>query len=77
VFDVRAAHPAAAIVGVGGVTTAEDAVELVLAGANAVQVGTASFRDPRAPLKVLRGIERWCSRRGVRRLGELVGAAHG
>ncbi len=77
VFDVRAAHPGAAIVGVGGVATAEDAVELMLAGADAVQVGTATFYDPRAPLKVLRGIERWCSRQGVRRVRELVGAAHG
>ncbi len=77
VFDVRAAHPGAAIVGVGGVSTAEDAVELMLAGADAVQVGTATFYDPRAPLKVLHGMERWCSRRGVRRLRELVGTAHG
>ncbi len=77
VFDVRAAHPGAAIVGAGGVARAEDAVELVLAGADAVQVGTATFGDPRAPLRVLRGLERWCARRGVRRLGELVGAAHG
>ena len=77
VFDVRAAHPEAAIIGVGGISDAEDAIELVLAGADAVQVGTATFRDPRAPLKVLRGMERWCSRRGVRRLGELRGLAHG
>ncbi|MGH9080440.1 MAG: dihydroorotate dehydrogenase [Acidimicrobiales bacterium] len=77
VFDVREAHPTAAIIGVGGVTAAEDAVELVLAGANAVQVGTATFRDPRAPLNVVRGLERWCSSRGIRRLSELVGAAHG
>lgn len=77
VFDVRAAHPDAAIVGVGGVTSAEDAVELVLAGASAVQVGTATFRDPKAPRTVLRGIERWCARHGVRRFDELIGAAHG
>ncbi len=77
VFDVRAAHPAAAIIGVGGISAAEDAIELVLAGADAVQVGTATFRDPRAPVRVLRAIERWCSRRGVRGLGELRGAAHG
>jgi dihydroorotate dehydrogenase (NAD+) catalytic subunit len=77
VFDVRAAHPGAGIVGVGGVSTGDDAVELILAGANAVQVGTATFRDPRAPLKVLRGLERWCSGHGVRRVADLVGAAHG
>jgi dihydroorotate dehydrogenase (NAD+) catalytic subunit len=77
VFDVRAAHPDAVIIGVGGIAGAEDAVELVMAGADAVQVGTATFRDPRAPVKVLRGLERWCSRHGVRRLGDLRGAAHG
>jgi dihydroorotate dehydrogenase (NAD+) catalytic subunit len=77
VFDVHAAHPHAAIIGVGGVSCGEDAVELILAGADAVQVGTATFRDPRAPLTILRQLERWCSRRGVRRLDELKGAAHG
>ena len=48
------------IVGVGGVLTGRDAVELLLAGADAVQVGTATFRDPRAPWKVLRQLARWC-----------------
>ena len=50
VFDVRAAHPDATIIGVGGVMTGADAIELMMAGADAVQVGTATFRDPRAPL---------------------------
>ena len=77
VFDVHAAHPQAPIIGVGGVTTGADAIELMMAGASAVQVGTATFRDPRAPLTVLREIERWCQRRGVQRLSDLRGAAHG
>jgi dihydroorotate dehydrogenase (NAD+) catalytic subunit len=77
VFEVRAAFPGAAIVGVGGVSTAEDAVEFVMAGADAVQVGTATFLDPRAPVRVLRGLERWCAHHRVRRLGEIRGAAHG
>jgi dihydroorotate dehydrogenase (NAD+) catalytic subunit len=77
VFDVRAAHPDAAIIGVGGVMGGTDAVELIMAGADAVQVGTATFRDPRAPIKVLAELERWCSRNGVRRVSELKGAAHG
>jgi dihydroorotate dehydrogenase (NAD+) catalytic subunit len=77
VFDVHAAHPHAAIIGVGGVSCGEDAVELIMAGADAVQVGTATFRDPRAPLTILRQLERWCSLRGVRRLDELKGVAHG
>ncbi len=77
VFDVRAALPEAAIIGVGGVTTGEEAVELVMAGAAAVQVGTATFRDPRAPRRILEEMEAWCESRGVRRLSELRGVAHG
>ena len=76
VFDVRAAHPDAAIIGVGGVMRGEDAVELMMAGADAVQVGTATFRDPQAPIRVLGELEAWCGRHGVRRMDELRGAAH-
>ena len=75
VADVHAARPDAAIVGVGGVGTAEDAIELLLAGASAVQVGTATFRDPRASGRILRDIGAWCRRHGVRRLADLIGAA--
>ena len=53
VHDVHAAHPALPIIGVGGITSGWDARELLLAGASAVQVGTATFADPRAPVKVL------------------------
>ncbi|MGP8059175.1 MAG: dihydroorotate dehydrogenase [Acidimicrobiales bacterium] len=77
VFECRAAFPRAGIIGVGGVMGADDAVELLLAGADALQVGTATFRDPRAPWKVLDGIGRWCRRRGVRSLDEVIGGAHG
>ena len=77
VFDVRAAHPRAAIVGVGGIMRGIDAVELVMAGADAVQVGTATFRDPRAPRRVLSEVESWCAGHGVRRLRDLRGVAHG
>ncbi len=76
IYDVHAALPELPIVGVGGVVAAEHAVELLLAGASAVQVGTATFADPRAPALVLAGLGHWCRRHGVRRLGELVGAAH-
>jgi dihydroorotate dehydrogenase (NAD+) catalytic subunit len=70
VWECRAAFPDAAIVGVGGVSSGEDVVEFLLAGADAVQVGTATFRDPRAPWKVLRQLERWCAKRGTT-VGEL------
>jgi len=77
VWDCRLAFPDAAIIGVGGVSTGKDAVELLMAGADAVQVGTATFGDPRAPWKVLDGIERWCRAHRVAALRQLVGAAHG
>jgi dihydroorotate dehydrogenase (NAD+) catalytic subunit len=60
VWECRAAFPETLIIGVGGVGSGRDAVELLLAGADAVQVGTATFRDPRAPWKVQRQLARWC-----------------
>jgi dihydroorotate dehydrogenase (NAD+) catalytic subunit len=53
------------IIGMGGIMTGEDAVEFLLAGATAVAVGTATFRDPRAPLNVLDGLEAWIKKKGV------------
>jgi dihydroorotate dehydrogenase (NAD+) catalytic subunit len=76
VFDVHAAVPELTIIGVGGVSTGWDAVELILAGASAVQVGTANFVDPRAPLRVLREVVQWCANRGIGSVAELVGGAH-
>lgn len=77
VHDVRAAYPDAPIVGVGGVTTGSDAAELIAAGADAVQVGTATFADPRAPARVLDELTAWCLANGVGHLSELKGRAHG
>jgi dihydroorotate dehydrogenase (NAD+) catalytic subunit len=76
VFDVRVALPHVPIVGVGGISHAHDAIELLMAGANAVQVGTATFADPRAVTKVMRGMQRWAQRHGVRSWEEVSGAAH-
>jgi dihydroorotate dehydrogenase (NAD+) catalytic subunit len=76
VFECREAFPDAAIVGVGGVATGEHAVELLLAGANAIEVGTATFYDPRAPVRVIHQMRRWCDHHGVRRVQDLIGAAH-
>jgi dihydroorotate dehydrogenase (NAD+) catalytic subunit len=76
VHDVHAALPGVPIVGVGGVTSGVDAVELMLAGASAVQVGTATFADPRAPWRVLDELQRWCVAHGVVEVSELIGGAH-
>jgi dihydroorotate dehydrogenase (NAD+) catalytic subunit len=63
------------IIGCGGITTGEDAVEFLMAGASAVQVGTATFTNPRAALDVLEGIEAFMRKTGVENVGELIGAA--
>jgi dihydroorotate dehydrogenase (NAD+) catalytic subunit len=76
VHDCRAAFGDAGIVGVGGVTRGVDAVAMLMAGADAVEVGTATFRDPRAPARVLAGLVRWCRRNGVRDVRSLVSAVH-
>jgi dihydroorotate dehydrogenase (NAD+) catalytic subunit len=76
VYDVHAALPHLPIVGVGGVARGEDAIELLVAGASAVQVGTATFADPRAPAAVLGELEHWCRRHRVVTVRELIGDAH-
>jgi len=76
VFDVRAAHRDVPIIGAGGVSHVHDALELMMAGANAVQVGTATFADPRAVKKIQRDMVRWARRRGVGSWDEIVGSAH-
>jgi dihydroorotate dehydrogenase (NAD+) catalytic subunit len=62
------------IIGVGGIRAAEDAVQYFLAGASLIQIGTASFADPRTPVRVLSGLERWGSRHGCSTITEIVGA---
>ncbi len=77
VYECRAAFPTTPIVGVGGVSSGEDAVAMIMAGANAVEVGTATFANPRAPWIVQRGLDQWMQRHGVARVEELVGVVHG
>jgi len=62
------------IIGMGGIVTPEDAVEFMLAGAIAVQVGTASYADPRATEKLAKGLESWCRSHHVERVESLTGA---
>ena len=75
VWECRKALPTAPIVGVGGIERGVDAAEMLMAGADAVQVGTATFRDPRSPWRVGRQLARWCASHGVRSVSELRGAA--
>ncbi len=69
--------PRAPIVGVGGVRTGRDALELIAAGAGAVQVGTATFNDPSAPVRILDELTNLLQDKGFATFAELVGIAHG
>jgi dihydroorotate dehydrogenase (NAD+) catalytic subunit len=77
VWDVHRALPEVPIVGVGGVARGVDAVELLLAGASCVEVGTATFADPRACWRIQDELVAWCAERGVDSVAELTGAATG
>lgn len=77
VHDVAAARPEVPIVGVGGVLDAASAAELIVAGASAVQVGTATFADPAAPGSIAAELVDWCHDHEVRDVAELTGAIHG
>lgn len=74
VHDVARAYPGVAIIGTGGVTRGEDVVEMLLAGASAVGVGTVTFREPRAMLRILGELDAWCTAHGVLRVADLIGA---
>jgi dihydroorotate dehydrogenase (NAD+) catalytic subunit len=65
------------VIGCGGIACAHDALEFIMAGASAVQVGTASFADPHAALDILEGIERFMEKEGVKDIAELIGVARG
>ena len=62
------------IIGMGGIMTGEDAIEFILAGATAVSVGTATFHDPLASVKVVKGIEEYMQKYGIEDINELRGS---
>ena len=74
VHEVHRAFPHVPLIGQGGITSAADALELILAGASAVAVGTSNFVNPRSSLEVAEGIKAYMQRHGVGTLSELVGA---
>ncbi len=73
VWQVRRALPKIPLIGIGGIMTTEDAVEFMLCGADAVELGTVNYVRPRAPLEVIEGLKRYLSARGLKSLKELVG----
>ena len=63
------------IIGIGGIGTTEDALMFLMAGATAIQVGTANFYNHRAPLEIIAGLEAYCAEEGLESIEEIIGAA--
>jgi dihydroorotate dehydrogenase (NAD+) catalytic subunit len=76
IWQVREALPDVPIIGMGGVRTGQDALELILAGATLVSVGTTIFHDPSACIRIVRELEEELARRGLERLADAIGLAH-
>ena len=76
IWQVRKALPDVPIIGMGGVRTGRDALELILAGAAMVSIGTTIFHDPSACIRVLRELDEERARRGIERLTDVIGLAH-
>jgi dihydroorotate dehydrogenase (NAD+) catalytic subunit len=74
-YEVARALPGVSLIGAGGITSAEDALQYIMAGARAVEIGSASLIDPRTPVEVVAGLEEFLRREGVADVNELVGAA--
>lgn len=74
VYEVKQALPQVPVIASGGITTWEDAVEFLIAGADLLAVGTANFVNPRATLDILEGLERYCRQQKIKSLKELRGS---
>ena len=75
VYELKKRIPEVVIIGVGGISTGRDALAMILAGASAIQVGTATFSDPKAPMRILGELSELCERLGIARLSDVVGYA--
>jgi dihydroorotate dehydrogenase (NAD+) catalytic subunit len=64
------------IIGMGGIMTAEDALEFLMAGASAISIGAVNMIDPRISTEILEGIESWCTSHGISSISEIIGCAH-
>ncbi|MBX5450702.1 dihydroorotate dehydrogenase [Thermogemmatispora sp.] len=73
--ELRSQQPTVRVIGIGGITSASDALAFIMAGASAIQIGTANFINPRTGVLVLEGIEAFMQAHGIQNIAELVGAA--
>lgn len=73
--ELRPVYPDIPLIGVGGIANARDALEFIMAGASAIQIGTVNLINPRAGIEIVEGIEAFLQAQGIAEIGEIVGAA--
>jgi dihydroorotate dehydrogenase (NAD+) catalytic subunit len=73
--ELRASYPQVPVIGLGGISTANDALEFIMAGASAIQIGTIILTNPRAGVEILAGIEQFLRQQGINDIAEIVGMA--
>ncbi len=73
--ELRSSHPVVPIVGIGGISNANEALEFLMAGASAIQIGTINFTNPRAGIEIVEGIEEFMLQEGIGDIAEIIGAA--
>jgi dihydroorotate dehydrogenase (NAD+) catalytic subunit len=73
--EMLSSHLQVPIVGIGGICTTNDALEFLMAGASAIQVGTINFVNPRAGVEIVDGVEEFMRNEGIENIAEIIGAA--
>ncbi len=73
--ELRSSYPQVPVIGIGGISSANDALEFLIAGASAIQIGTINFTNPRAGVEIIEGIEEFMHQEGVEDIMEIVGVA--
>ena len=76
VWETYKKFPKTPIIGIGGIHTTDDAIEFLLCGASAVQIGTANFANPKASIEIINGIKEYCEKNKLNSISEIVGEAH-
>jgi dihydroorotate dehydrogenase (NAD+) catalytic subunit len=73
--ELRSSYPRVPVIGIGGISNTSDALEFLMAGASAIQIGTINFTNPRAGIEIVKGIEEFMQQEGVKNITELIGVA--